>query len=159
IGTRIEETEHVVAAVEQKIRTIIPESELDTINDSIGVPTSYNLAFVQTDNIGGQDAEVLIALHPGHRPTAEYRKQIRAELPAAFPGSRFYFQSADIVSQVLNFGLPAPIDVEIEHKNLDLAMKYARELRNKVRAIPGAVDVRIPQVLDHPALRLNVDRE
>jgi multidrug efflux pump subunit AcrB len=160
IGTRIEETEHVVAGVEQKIRDIIPRNELETINDNIGVPVSYNLAFVQTDNIGGQDADVLVALRPDHRtPTAEFRKRIRAELPAAFPGVHFYFQSADIVSQVLNFGLPAPIDVEIEHRDLDVAMKYARMLRSRVRLIPGAVDVRIPQVIDHPSLALRIDRE
>ncbi|HEY3594903.1 MAG TPA: efflux RND transporter permease subunit, partial [Polyangiaceae bacterium] len=160
IGTRIEETERIVAGVEQKIRNIIPPDELSTINDNIGVPTSYNLAFVQTDNIGGQDAEVLIALHPEHRePTSRYRERIRSELPREFPGSHFYFQPADIVSQVLNFGLPAPIDIEIEHRDLDLAMKYARQLRDKVRTIPGTVDVRIPQVFNHPALSLTVDRE
>jgi multidrug efflux pump subunit AcrB len=160
IGTRIEETERIVAAVEQKLRSIVPPEELSTINDNIGVPTSYNLAFVQTDNIGGQDAEVLVALRPEHRrSTAEYRELIRAELPRLFPGEKFYFQPADIVSQVLNFGLPAPIDVEIEHRDLDIGMKYARQLRDKMRQIPGTVDVRIPQVLDHPALALNVDRE
>jgi multidrug efflux pump subunit AcrB len=160
IGTRIEETEKIVAAVEQKIRNIVPPNELETINDNIGVPTSYNLAFVQTDNIGGQDAEVLVALHPEHRrATSEYREQIRSELPRSFPGVHFYFQPADIVSQVLNFGLPAPIDIEVEHRDLDLAMKYTRQLRDKVRTIPGTVDVRIPQVFDHPALALTVDRE
>ena len=80
----------------------------------IGVPIFYNLAFVQTENIGGMDAEILISLKPGHRPTAYYRKKMREELPRAFPGSRFYFQAADIVTQVLNFGLTSPLDVQVE---------------------------------------------
>jgi multidrug efflux pump subunit AcrB len=159
IGTRIEETEHLVADVEAKIREVIPSNELGTINDNIGIPTSYNLAFVQTDNVGGQDADVLIALGPEHAPTAEYRHRIRGALTDAFPGTHFYFQPADIVSQVLNFGLPAPIDVEVEGKDLDKSMDIARRLRTSITGIAGAVDVRIPQVNEHPALQVSVDRE
>jgi multidrug efflux pump subunit AcrB len=159
MGLRIEETEHVIADVEAKIRDIIPPRELSTVNDNIGVPVSYNLAFVQTDNIGGQDADVLIALNRDHAPTEGYRRRIRTELAKAFPGVHFYFQPADIVSQVLNFGLAAPIDVEVEGKDLDQSMALARRLRQEVRAIPGAVDVRIPQVIDHPAFQIDVDRE
>src|SRR5881398_3197087 len=107
-GTRIEETERLVEQVERRIRETIPAEELETINDMIGVPLFYNLAFVPTDNIGAMDAEVLIALKPGHHPTERYMRALRATLPAAFPGSSFYFQPADIVSQVLNFGVSAP---------------------------------------------------
>src|SRR5437660_11474236 len=101
IGTRIERTEELVAQVEDKIREIIPADELETINDNIGIPTFYNLAFVSTDNIGPQDAEILVALKENHHPTAQYMNKIRAQVPNAFPGSSLYFQPADIVSQVL----------------------------------------------------------
>src|SRR5262249_10919402 len=115
--------------------------------------------FVQTDNIGGGDADVLIALRAEHKPTAEYRRKIREALEKDFPSSRFYFQPADIISQVLNFGLSAPIDVEVEGRDLEKSVEIARKLRRGIRGIPGAVDVRIPQVLDHPALQIEVDRE
>jgi len=159
IGTRIEETEHIVGAIEDKIREIIPASELATINDNIGVATSYNLAFAQSDNIGGQDGDILIALRHGHAPTRGYRKEIRARIPPLFPGTHLYFQPADIVSQVLNFGLSAPLDVQVEGRDLDQSMGIAMKLRDKIRAIPGAVDVRIPQVISHPTLHIEVDRE
>jgi len=158
IGTRIEVTEKYVAQVEEKLREIIPAEELETINDNIGLPISYNLAFVSTDNIGGQDAEILIALKEHHRPTEDYMKRIREELPKEFPGSSFYFQPADIVSQVLNFGLSAPIDVQIEGSNLDDSYKLARQLRDRIREIPGATDVRIAQVMNYPSLKIDVDR-
>jgi multidrug efflux pump subunit AcrB len=158
-GTRVEETEHVIAAVEDRIRAVVPPAELSTINDNIGVPISYNLAFVQTDNIGGADADVLVALEPGHKPTAGYRRLLREDLSRKFPDVQFYFQAADIVSQVLNFGLSAPIDVEIEGSNLERSAVFARDLRDRIRAIPGAEDVRIAQVLDRPALRVDVDRD
>ncbi len=105
--------------VEDAIRKIIPAAELDTINDMVGVPSSFNLAFVPTDNVGDMDAEILISLKPGHHPTIGYIRAIRAELPRQFPGSVFYFQTADIVSQVLNFGLSAPIDVQIQDVDFD----------------------------------------
>jgi multidrug efflux pump subunit AcrB len=159
IGTRIEDTEALVAAVEHEIRAVIPADEVATINDNIGVPQFYNLAFVGTDSIGSQDAEVLIALRPEHHPTRAYLRAIRARLPARFPGTTFYFQSADIVSQVLSFGLSAPVDIEIEGANFDKTTELARTLRDRVRLIPGVVDVRIPQVLSHPALAVTVDRE
>ncbi len=158
VGTRIEETERVVDRAEREIRGIIPPDELETINDDIGIPTYYNLAFVQTDNIGGQDADVLIALKGKHHPTEEYEAKIREKLGRDFPGSSLYFQSADIVSQVLNFGLPAPIDVQIEGMDLEQSYQLALRLSNRIREIPGTVDVRIPQVLDYPALRVSVDR-
>ena len=158
IGTRVEETERHVARLEQRIREIVPADELQTLNSMIGVPISYNLAFVQTDNTGSQDADVLIALKPRHRPTEQYMDRIRRELPDEFPGSNLYFQPADIVSQVLNFGLSAPIDVQIEGPDVEQSFGVARELAKRIRRIPGATDVRIPQVLAHPALALDVDR-
>ena len=157
-GTRIEETERLVAQVERRIRETIPADELETVNDMIGVPLFYNLAFVPTDNIGAMDAELLIALKPGHRPTERYMRALRAALPAEFPGSSFYFQPADIVSQVLNFGVSAPVDVQIEGANLARSYEVARRLRDAIRTVPGAVDVHVAQVLDYPALKVNVDR-
>jgi CzcA family heavy metal efflux pump len=159
IGTRLEETERLVEQVEQRIRSLIPPEELETINDNIGIPISYNLAFVSSDNIGSQDADIYIGLKPYHRPTEEYMDKIREALPKEFPGSSFYFQPADIVSQVLNFGLSAPVDVQIEGTDLDRSYAIARELRDRIREIPGATDVRIAQVLDHPALQVDVNRE
>src|SRR6266567_1401030 len=157
-GTRIEETERLVEQVERRVRETIPADELETVNDMIGVPLFYNLAFVPTDNIGAMDAEVLIALKPRHRPTERYMRALRATLPADFPGSSFYFQPADIVSQVLNFGVSAPVDVQIEGANLARSYEVARRLRDAIRTVPGAVDVHIAQVLDYPALKVQVDR-
>jgi multidrug efflux pump subunit AcrB len=158
-GTRIERTEEMVAAVEGRIRELIPAAELDTINAMIGVPVFYNLAFVQTDNVGGMDAELLIALRKGHRPTTRYRSAIRRMLAEDFPGATGYFQPADLVTQVLNFGLAAPIDVQVEHANLDQAYGVALRLRDQMRAIPGTTDVQVSQVLDYPTLRVEVDRQ
>ncbi|HVH10016.1 MAG TPA: efflux RND transporter permease subunit, partial [Gemmatimonadales bacterium] len=157
-GTRIEETERLVERVERRIRETIPASELATINDMIGVPLFYNLAFVPTDNIGAMDAEILVALKPAHHATEGYRRALRASLPGEFPGSDFYFQPADIVSQVLNFGVAAPVDVQIEGANLARSYTVARRLRDAIRTVPGAVDVHIAQVLDYPALKVDVDR-
>jgi len=158
IGTRVEETERQVARLEQRIREIVPPAELQTINSMIGMPISYNHAFVQTDNTGSQDADVLIALKANHAPTEKYMERIRHELPDEFPGSNLYFQPADIVSQVLNFGLSAPIDVQIEGSDVEQSFGIARELVRRIRGIPGASDVRIPQILAHPALAVDVDR-
>jgi multidrug efflux pump subunit AcrB len=158
IGTRIEETERMVAQVEDHIRKVIPAAELDTVTTNIGLPVFYNLAFVQTDSIGSQDADIRVALKAGHAPTERYAEKLRDELPKEFPGSTVYFQPADIISQVLNFGLSAPIDVQIEGSDLDKTYALARELRNRIREIPGTTDVRILQVLAHPALDVDVDR-
>src|SRR3989440_686366 len=157
-GTRIEETERLVEQVESRIRETIPADGLETVNDMIGVPLFYNLAFVPTDNIGAMDAEILVALKPGHHATERYKRALRASLPAEFPGSSVYFQPADIVSQVLNFGVSAPVDVQIEGANLARSYDVARRLRDAIRTVPGAVDVHIAQVLDYPALKVQVDR-
>jgi multidrug efflux pump subunit AcrB len=157
-GTRIEETEKLVDQAETRIKKLIPANELETINDMIGVPVFFNLAFVQTDNASGMDAEILIALKPGHKPTVEYMKKIRKEMNDHFPGCTVYFQSADIVNQVLNFGLSAPIDIQIENKDYYQSYDYARKLRDGIKAIPGVEDVAIKQVLDYPSLNLDIDR-
>jgi multidrug efflux pump subunit AcrB len=158
-GTRIEETERLVTQVESRIRSIVPASELGTINSTIGIPGSLNLAFVPTDNASGMDAEILIALNPNHHPTRLYMNRLRTALAAEFPGSSVYFQTADIVGQVLNFGLSAPIDLQIVSPNFDRAYALARTLRDRVREVPGAADVTIKQVLNYPTLYVQVDRQ
>ncbi len=157
-GTRLEETEKLIAQAEQSIRSIIPDKELETINAMIGIPISYNLAFAPSDNTSSMDADILIALKQSHHATLGYVKKIRSALTAQFPGSAIYFQSADIVNQVLNFGLSAPIDVQVEFADLAKSYEYARMLRDRLRAIPGMADVNIKQSFDYPSLRVNVDR-
>ncbi|MBV9860384.1 MAG: efflux RND transporter permease subunit [Alphaproteobacteria bacterium] len=158
VGTRIEDTEKLVLAAERKIEEVIPPGQLRTINDMIGVPVSYNLAFVQTDNIAGMDAEILISLNAPHRPTADIIRDIRKTLPDAFPGCQIYFQTADIVSQILNFGLSAPIDIQIQDTNFDRAYALGQRIVAGIAKIPGVVDGHIMQVLDYPSLQVDVDR-
>jgi multidrug efflux pump subunit AcrB len=158
-GLRIESTEKLVLAVEDRIRQIVPKNELETINDMIGVPINFNLAFVQTDNIGPMDADILIALKPSHHPTQDYMRQIRESLAKEFPECSIYFQPADIVTQVLNFGLSSPIDVQVEYPNFAVSLPIARKLRDAIRAVPGTADVHIAQVLDYPTLKVDVDRQ
>jgi multidrug efflux pump subunit AcrB len=158
IGLRIEDTEKLVLQVEDEIRKIIPTEELGSINDMVGVPLFYNLAFVPTDNISGMDADILISLKGRHKPTDYYQRLIREKIPARFPGSSLYFQNADIVTQVLNFGLPAPIDIQIQDSNFDRGQRYAGRLRAELERVPGVVDLRQIQVLNYPSMRVNVDR-
>lgn len=157
-GTRIEDTEQQVLKVEDAIRKIIPATELDTINDTVGVPSSFNLAFVPSDNVGEMDAEILISLKPDHHPTINYIRAIRAKLPNQFPGSLFYFQTADIVSQVLNFGLSAPIDVQIQDVDFNRSYVLAQRLLHQMKLIPGVADPHLVQVLNYPGLQIDVDR-
>jgi multidrug efflux pump subunit AcrB len=159
LGLRIEDTEHLVGQIEAEMRKVIPADEIQTIDDNIGVPTVYNLAFVETDNVGGQDADVLVALKEPHGSTFGYQRTLRTKLAEDFPGVTFYFQPADIVTQVLDFGLPAPIDVEVEGPKFEALVPIAQKLRDEIRKIPGAVDVHIAQALDHPALHVDVDRQ
>jgi multidrug efflux pump subunit AcrB len=158
-GTRIEITEQMVSKIERRIRDVIPASEIDTLNDMIGVPLYYNLAFVQTDNVGGMDAEILVALKSNHHPTEDYKRKLREVFSGEFPGSTFYFQQADVVSQVLNFGLPAPIDVMVSAPKLGDAYEVAKKLRDQLALVPGTADVHIPEVFDYPMLKVEVDRE
>jgi multidrug efflux pump subunit AcrB len=157
-GTRLERTEELVLQVEDRIRQIIPADEMDTINDTVGVPSSFNLAFVPSDNVGSMDAEILISLKPEHHPSIDYIRAIRTKLPEQFPGSIFYFQTADIVSQVMNFGLSAPIDVQVQDVNFDRATALGRQLLDRMRKIPGVADPHLVQVLNYPTLQVDVDR-
>ena len=158
-GSRLEETEKVVARVEQAIREVIPANELRTINATIGLPFSLNLAFVPSDNISGMNAELLVSLHKGHKPTVGYQRLIRQKLSEGFPGTVFYFQTADIVSQVLNFGLSAPIDIQIQDQNFPRAYATAQRILNAIQKVPGVVDSRIIQIMDFPTLQIDVDRQ
>ena len=157
-GTRIEETERMVDQVERNIRQIVPADELTTINDNIGVPLYYNLGYVQTDNSNGADAEILVALADKHKPSVHYQELIRANVAKAFPGAVAYFQSADIVTQVLNFGASSPIDVQVEGQDWTKTYPLALKLEQAMKEIPGASDVHIAQQIDHPTLRVDVDR-
>ena len=157
-GTRIEQTERMVAEVENGIRKIIPPAELLTINSFIGLPISYNLGFVPSDNVGEMDAEISIALNPDHHPTVQYMKKIREQVTLAFPDAFAYFQPADIVNQVLNFGLSAPIDIQFDYGNIDKSYSLAQNLISKMKAIPGAEDIALKQVFNYPTIRFNVDR-
>ncbi len=157
-GNRPETTEIQVLQVEKLIRKIIPSSELQTINDLIGEPNSYNLAFVPSDNVSGSDAEILIALKTPHKPSRDYMRRMRAELPGAFPATSFYFQDADIVSQVLNFGLSAPVDIQIQDANYNRSFKIAQQLMQSLKMIPGVADAHLVQAFNFPGLQVNVDR-
>jgi multidrug efflux pump subunit AcrB len=157
-GTRIEETERQVARAEEIMRGIIPKDEIVTINSMIGIPLFYNLAFVPTDNVGGMDAEISVALTPDHHATVGYMKEIRKQLAIEFPAAYAYFQPADIVNQVLNFGLSAPIDVQFEYGDVYESYRLAQMLMKKMKAIPGVQDVALKQVFNYPGLKLNVDR-
>jgi multidrug efflux pump subunit AcrB len=158
-GLRIEKTEELIERVENEIRAIIPPSELNVLNIMVGVPVYYNLAFVPTDNVAAMDAEILIGLKPNHKPTVEYVRAIRTQLKSLFPGSNIFFQPADIISQVLSFGLSAPIDIQIESTEIQKSFEVAQNLKNRMQKIPGSVDINIKQVFDYPTLKMNVDRE
>ncbi|MBX9742647.1 MAG: efflux RND transporter permease subunit [Chthoniobacterales bacterium] len=158
-GTRIEETVRIVDEVEKKIRTLIPEKEIDNILDNSGLPYSaINTSYSNNGTFGPADSEVLISLSKKHAPVAEYVKKLRATLPQLFPGVDFYFQPADIVTQILNFGLPSPIDVQIVGYNLNQNFCLASHLEEKLKTIPGIADVHIQQALDQPIINLTVDR-
>jgi multidrug efflux pump subunit AcrB len=158
-GTRIEETARLADAVEVVIRELIPAKELETILDNIGVPNSgINLSYSNAGTIGTLDAEILLSLHEDHAPTAEHVARLRAELPKRFPGVEFFFQPADIVTQILNFGLPAAIDVQFTGNNVQANALLAAELTQQIRQIPGAVDAHVHQRLDNPTLNLQMDR-
>jgi len=158
-GTRIEETERIFHQVEHAIRNVIPADELELILDNIGLPVGgVNLAFSDTATIGPSDGEILVALKADkHGPTEEYIKQLRRKLKAEFPQLTFFFQPSDIVTQILNFGLPAPIDIQVAGRN-PKNYEVAKQIQARVASVPGAVDVHLHQVLDAPELRVNVDR-
>ena len=159
-GTRIEETERYFQQVEDYIRQVIPAGELAAIIDNIGVPNSINLALSDSVTVGPADGEILVSLKTPHRPTADYLKRLRDELPKRFPDMEFFAQPADIVSQILNFGLPAPIDIQVTGPLADSEKNYqvARSIAAELRGVPGAVDVHVQQILDAPRIMIDTDR-
>ncbi|RKP51945.1 efflux RND transporter permease subunit [Pararobbsia silviterrae] len=159
VGMRIEDTAALFDRIEQKIRDTIPPNDLSTMVDNLGLPVSgLNIAYNNTGTIGEQDGDLLVSLDEHHAPTAGYVKQLRAVLPQAFPGVTFAFLPADITSQILNFGSPAPIDLQVRGRNLQTDAAYATRLLRQVREIPGVADARIQQSLQRPQLRVDVDR-
>ena len=157
-GTRVEHTEYMVDDIERTIRTVIPEDELEGISDNIGLPISYDLAFYHTDSIGPQDADLLIQLKPTHQATEMYQQKIRELLRREYPNVTAYFQAADIVSQVLNFGLPAAIDAQINGNDLQADYDIALRLKDRMKLIPGISDLRIAEPQDYPTFKVDVDR-
>jgi CzcA family heavy metal efflux pump len=158
-GTRIEETAQLCDDVETLVRDTIPAGDLQNVVDNIGLPYSgINLSYSNSAPTGTADADILISLKPEHRPTADYVRALRAKLPDAFPGVAFAFLPADIVGQILNFGLPAPIDIQIAGFNAPANRQYAEMLQEKLRGVPGLADLRIQQAVDAPELELDVDR-
>ena len=159
VGTRVEESARQFAEIEKVVRQIIPPDELETLVDNIGFPVSgINMTYNNTGTIGSQDGEIQIGLSEDHRPTADYVRTLREELPARFPGVTFSFLPADIISQILNFGAPAPIEVQIRGPHLDENFAYAQNLLRRLRHVPGLVDARIQQSLSEPAFNVDVDR-
>jgi CzcA family heavy metal efflux pump len=159
VGTRVEETAARFARIEQAIRRVIPAEEIATMVDNIGLPpSSINLTYNNTGVMGSQDGDFQIALREGHRPTAEYVRQLREILPREFPDTTFSFPPADIVSQILNFGAPAPIDLQVRGNNIEANYGYAQQLLKRVRAIPGVADARIQQSNKAPLFNVDVDR-
>ena len=159
VGTRVEETANQFADVQKAIRKIIPSQEIETLADNIGMPISgINMTYNNTGVIGSQDGDIQIKLKEGHRPTIEYVQALREQLPRAFPGMSFAFLPADIVSQILNFGAPAPIDLQIRGADLAANFAYANKLLSRVRRIPGIADARIQQSPNNPSLNIDVDR-
>ncbi|MET0969662.1 MAG: efflux RND transporter permease subunit [Tardiphaga sp.] len=159
VGTRVEETANQFADISKAVRKIIPSDEIETMTDNIGLPVSgINLTYNNTGVIGSQDGDVTIKLKEDHKPTANYIQALREQLPRQFPGVSFAFLPADIVSQILNFGAPAPIDLQIRGANLADNFVYANKLLTKIKRIPGIVDARIQQSPNNPGFNIDVDR-
>ncbi len=158
-GTRIEETAKLCDVIENSIREVIPRSEVTNILDNIGLPYSgINTSYSNSGVIGPADADIQVSLAQKHRPTAGYEARLRTVLAEQFPGVTFYFLPSDMVSQILNFGLPAPIDVQIVGRDLDSNRDFADRLLQQMRYIPGAADLRIQQPFNQPKFFLNIDR-
>jgi len=159
-GLRVEETARLCDQVEGFVREQIPSGQLQTILDNIGLPNSgINQSYSSNGTIGTSDAEILIALNPeNHPPTADLTRQLRESLPQQFPGVEFFFQPADIVTQILNFGLPAPIDVQVLGNDMSSSYAIAQQIANKMRHIPGTADVHVQQLLSLPTLHMDIER-
>jgi multidrug efflux pump subunit AcrB len=159
-GTRIEETEVLFSHIDEEIRRVIPPREIDTIIDNIGIPFGgFNLAFGDNTTMGSGDGDILISLNPdNHGPTAEYTTRLRKHLARAFPDVKFFFEAANITNQILNFGLPAPVDLQVVGRD-PRNYQIAEALAARIARIPGAADVHVHQIVDYPELRINVDRD
>ncbi len=159
VGTRVEETANQFADITKAVRKIIPPDQIETMTDNIGMPVSgINLTYNNTGVIGSQDGDFQIKLKENHRPTAEYTQLLREKLPLQFPGVSFAFLPADIVSQILNFGAPAPIDLQIRGNDIASNFAYANTLLGRIKRIPGIVDARIQQSPNNPGFNIDVDR-
>ena len=158
-GTRIEETARLCDNIEAALRKEIPAKDLDGILDNIGLPYSgINTSYSNSGVVGSADADIMVSLKEGHAPTADYQRKLRLDLPKEFPGTLFMFQPADIVSQILNFGLPAPIDVQFVGNNVNDTLPLAQKLVQQMQQIPGAADVHVQQAYDEPRLNINMNR-
>jgi CzcA family heavy metal efflux pump len=159
-GLRAEETARLCDEVEDVLREEVPRGQLQTVLDNIGLPNSgINLSYSSSGTIGTSDAEILISLDPEHHPpTAALTRRLRQVLPQRFPGVEFFFQPADIVTQILNFGLPAPMDVQIIGNDVDSNYQIAQQMANKIRHIPGTADVHVQQLLSLPTLHMDIER-
>ncbi len=158
-GTRVEETARICDLVEARIRALLPPEELETILDNIGLPLSgTNMSYNNSGAVGPADADIIVSLRKGHRPTEAHIRKLRAQLPLDFPGVTFYFLPADIVSQILNFGLPAPIDIQVIGRKIEENRAFAVKLLDKLKGVPGIADLRIQQAFDQPKLDVTVDR-
>jgi multidrug efflux pump subunit AcrB len=158
-GTRIESTEMIFAKIESEIRKVVPPNEIATIIDNMGIPNGgFNLAFGDSPTIGSGDGDILISMTPGHGPTAEYIDKLRRHLGEKFPDVTFFFGAANITNQILNFGLPAPIDVQVVGRSTAVNYQIAQKLQAEISNVPGAADVHIHQVVDYPEIQVNVDR-
>jgi len=158
-GTRIEQTERIFGQVEDVIREIVPAQEREMILDNMGMSPSFTVrAYVDNGSVSDGDGEILVSLKEKHHPTADYVARLRRELPRRFPDCTFYFQPADITSQILDFGLPAPINVQVVGVNREGNLAVAQKLRREMARVPGIADVHIHQITDQPTLSLDVDR-
>ena len=158
-GTRIEDSARLCDEVEAAIRRTIPAGEVDNILDNIGLPYSgMNTMHLTSGVIGANGADILVSLNEKHHPSAGYVRDLRATLPRQFPGTTFYFLPADMVTQILNFGMPAPIDIQIEGNDVDASHAIAGRMLTQLRQVPGLVDLRIQQPFDYPTLNVDVDR-
>ena len=159
VGTRIEDASAEFGRIERQIRQVIPPGELASVVDNIGLPvSSINMVYNNSGTIGYQDGDIYITLQKRHRPTAEYVRKLREQLPRSFTGTTFSFPPADIISQILNFGSPTPIDLQVAGKDTAQNQAYAAKLLRDIKRIPGVADARIQQPLSSPELRVDVDR-
>jgi multidrug efflux pump subunit AcrB len=159
VGTRVEESANQFAAIQKAIRTVIPSDQIATMADNVGMPVSgINMTYNNTGTIGPQDGDIQIKLVEDHRPTAEYVAELRRRLPEMFPGFTFSFLPADIISQILNFGAPSPIDVQVRTSDLAAGFEHANKLLARIRKVPGVVDARLQQSRGAPVFAVDIDR-